>query len=498
MNSASVFCSRSLSGIASFGVLFYVVFMGKSFRFDALDQGLLLPPSLHDWLPEGHLARFVADVVSELDLGPIYASYDEGDGRGLSAYSPEMMTRVLLYGYATGVYSSRKMQARTHDDVAFRYLSADEHPDHSTLAEFRRRHLSALAGLFVDGLKLCRKAGLVKLGHVALDGTKVQANASKHKAMSYARMGETEQRLDDEVKALLERAEQTDAAEDAKFGRDRTGDELPAELARRESRLTTIRAAKAALEAEARERAEVQKAEAEKKIAERREREAVTGKKPGGRDPQVPDPAQAVPEPKAQRNFTDPESRIMPSGSQKGAFLQGCNAQAAVDEHAQVIVAVDVVQQTTDNAQLQPMLEKVKKNLGELPAAISADSGFWSPDQVAAVEALGVDPHVATGREKQAANAPEPEAEAPPGIVPGTPAALRNAMQRKLASGPGRDLYRKRKAIVEPVFGQIKECRGFRRFSLRGLEGVQAEWSIVCLTHNLLKLFRSGFQLKTA
>jgi transposase len=168
--------------------------MGKSFRFDALDQGLLLPPSLHDWLPEGHLARFVADVVSELDLGPIYASYDEGDGRGLSAYSPEMMTRVLLYGYATGVYSSRKMQARTHDDVAFRYLSADEHPDHSTLAEFRRRHLSALAGLFVDGLKLCRKAGLVKLGHVALDGTKVQANASKHKAMSYARMGETEQR----------------------------------------------------------------------------------------------------------------------------------------------------------------------------------------------------------------------------------------------------------------------------------------------------------------
>jgi hypothetical protein len=322
----------------------------------------------------------------------------------------------------------------------------------------------------------------------------VQANASKHKAMSYARMVETEQRLDVEVKALLARAEQTDAAEDAKFGKDRTGDELPAELARREGRLTTIRAAKAALEAEARERAEAAKVAAEAKIAERREREAKMGKKPGGRDPQVPDPAKAVPEPKAQRNFTDPESRIMPSGSQKGAFLQGYNAQAAVDEQAQVIVAVDVVQQTTDNAQLQPMLKRVEKNLGQLPAAISADSGFWNPDRVAAVEAMGVDPHVATGRESQTAEAPEPEAEAPPG----TPAAPRDAMQRKLASGPGRDLYRKRKAIVEPVFGQIKECRGFRRFSLRGLEGVQAEWSIVCLTHNLLKLFRSGFQLKTA
>jgi len=208
--------------------------MGKSFRFDALDQGLLLPPSLHDWLPEGHLARFVADVVLELDLGPIYTSYAEGDGRGMSAYdAPEMMTRVLLYGYASGVYSLRKIQARTYDDVAFRFLSADEHPDHSTLAEFRRRHLSALSGLFLDVLKLCRKAGLVKLGHVALDGTKVHANASKHKAMSYARMVKTEQRLDVEVKALLERAEQTDAAEDAKFGKDRTGDELPVELARR-------------------------------------------------------------------------------------------------------------------------------------------------------------------------------------------------------------------------------------------------------------------------
>ncbi len=434
----------------------------------------------------------MADVVSELDLAPIYAWYAEGDGGGLSAYAPEMMTRVLLYGYATGVYSSRRLQAKTHDDVAFRFLSADEHPDHSTLAEFRRRHLEALAGLFVQGLKLCRKAGLVKLGHVALDGTKVQANASKHKAMSYARKGEAEKLLDAEVKALLAQAERTDEAEDAKFGKRLSGDELPAQLARWESRLKTLRAAKAVLEAEARERAEAHKTAAEAKIAARREQEAGTGRKPGGHDPQVPDPVQAVPKPKAQRNFTDPESRIMPSGSQKGAFLQGYNAQAAVDDHAQVIVAIDVVQQTTDNAQLEPMLAQVERHLGERPLAISAGSGFWNPDQVQAIEALGIDPHGATGRERQRTEdgGDAGGSSAPPG----TPAALRQAMQRKLLSGAGRDLYRKRKAIVEPVFGQIKECRGFRRFSLRGLKSVQAEWSIVCLAHNLLKLFRSGLQ----
>src|SRR5271167_3696407 len=285
--------------------------MGKSFRADDLNQSLLFPPSLHDWLPEAHLARFLSDVVNALDLEGIYASYSEKDGRGMSAYAPAMMVRVLLYGYATGVYSSRKIQAKTYDDVAFRFLSADEHPDHSTLAEFRKRHLKALAGLFLQAVQLCAKAGLVKLGHVAIDGTKIKGNASKHKAMSYERMSEAEKKLQAEVEALLQRAEAVDAAEDEKYGKDKAGDELPAELTRRESRLAKIRAAKAELEAEAKQKAEEKKAAAEAQIRQRQEQEARTGKKVCGREPQVPDPEQAVPDPKAQRNFTDPESRIM-------------------------------------------------------------------------------------------------------------------------------------------------------------------------------------------
>jgi transposase len=329
-----------------------MLLMGKSFRGDDLNQTLLLPPCLHDWLPEKHLARFLVDVVAALDLSAIYCSHEEKDGRGQSAYAPELMVRVLLYGYATGIYSSRKIQAKTYEDVAFRYLSADEHPDHSTLAEFRKRHLQALAGLFTQALQLCSKAGLVKLGHVAMDGTKLQGNASKHKAMSYGRMGEAEKKLKGEIDELLKRAEAVDAAEDEKYGKGQSGDELPAELAWRESRLAKIQAAKAELEAEAREQAEAERAAAEGKIAERREQEARTGKKARGRQPQAPDPEKIVPDAQAQRNFTDPESRIMPSGSQKGSFLQGYNAQVAVDREAQVIVAVEVTQQTTDNQQL--------------------------------------------------------------------------------------------------------------------------------------------------
>jgi len=474
--------------------------MGKSFRSDDVDQLLLLPPSLHDWLPEKHLARFLVDVVDALDLGAIYGSYEEKDGRGQSAYSPEMMVRVLLYGYCTGIYSSRKIQARTYEDVAFRFLSADEHPDHSTLAEFRKRHLEALAGLFVQSLQLCQKAGLVKLGHVAIDGTKLQGNASKHKAMSYVRMSESEKKLQAQVEELLQRAAAVDAAEDEQYGRGQSGDEIPDELARRESRIKKIQAAKAELEAEARQDAEDKRASAEAKIAERREQEARTGKKAGGHDPQAPDPAKAEPDPKAQRSFTDPESRIMPSGSQKGAFLQGYNAQAAVDSQAQVIVAVDVIQQTTDNHQLVSILEQVENNAGARPQAVSADSGFWNPEQVAKIQAQGIDLHVATSRQKHETS-PSGSDEATDSAEASSNSeqepSLRERMRRKLTSGAGRDLYRMRKAIVEPVFGQIKEWRGFRRFSLRGLRKVRAEWALVCMTHNLLKLFRSGRQFQT-
>jgi hypothetical protein len=328
---------------------------------------------------------------------------------------------------------------------------------------------------------------------VAIDGTKLQGNASKHKAMSYGRMGEAEKKLKDEIDALLKRAAEVDAAEDEKFGKGRSGDDLPAELARRESRLAKLQAAKAELEAEARQQAEEKKAAVEARIAERREQEARTGKKIRGAEPRAADPETATPDAKAQRNFTDPESRIMPSGSQKGAFVQGYNAQIAVDGQAQIIVAVEVIQQTTDNHQLAPMLEQTEQNVGTRPQAASADTGYWNPEQVEKIKGQGIDLHVATGKQKHG-DTSQPTDGSP--INAGEEPSLREQMRRKLASEAGRDLYRMRKAIVEPVFGQIKEWRGFRRFSLRGLDNVRGEWKLVCLTHNLLKLFRSGYVLE--
>jgi transposase len=465
--------------------------MGKRFRTDHLDQGLLLPPSLHDWLPEGHLARFIADVVEELDLKAVYQSY-EGDGRGLAAYQPSMMIRLLVYGYCLGVVSSRKIERATHEDVAFRFLSADTHLDHDTIAAFRKRHLEALAGLFVQVLQLCGKAGLVKLGHVAIDGTKIKANASKHKAMSYERMNETEQRLRQEVEQLLRSATEVDEAEDAQYGKRKRGDELPAELARRGSRLNKIREAKAALEQKAREKAERQRSEAEARIAERREQEARTGKRMGGHEPRVPDPEQAKPEAKAQRNFTDPDSRIMVDGANKGSFIQAYNAQAAVDSLAQVVVAAGITQQANDSQQPVPMIEQVKANPGRKPEAVSADAGYWSEDNIRDERVADVDLYIATGPQKhgekvEAANGPLPE-----------DASVQQAMQHKLRTEAGHTIYKMRKAIVEPVFGQTKERRGFRRFSFRGVASVRLEWQLICLTGNFLKLFRSGWSPQTA
>ena len=460
--------------------------MTKCFLADDIDQVLLMPPSLHDWLPESHLARFVADLMESLDLSAFYRSYDEKDGRGQAAYHPLMMVRLLLYGYCIGVVSSRQIEKRTYEDVAFRYLSAGEHPDHSTINEFRKRHLGALAGLFVQALQLCEKAGLIKLGHVALDGTKLQANASKHKAMSYGRMSEAEEKLKAEVEELLKRAEAADAAEDEKE-KQGGSEELPQELARRESRLKKIRQAKAELEAEAKQKAEQEKAAAEARIAARREQEEQTGKKMSGRPPQVPDPGQAVPDAKAQRNFTDPDSRIMPDGAHKGSFVQAYNAQIAVDAEAQIIVAADITQETNDKQQLAPMLEQVEQNTGAKPVASSADTGYWSPEQVADKRIEGIDLHVATNRDKHGTSTEDVTSAEPVK----TSSALEQ-MKQKLQSDAGRAIYKMRKAIVEPVFGQIKECRRFRRFSFRGLEKVRAEWKLVCLTHNILKLFRSG------
>lgn len=457
--------------------------MTKSFRPYDLQQQLLFPPSLQDWVPEDHLARFVSDVVDQLDLSAIYASYDAKDARGSRPYHPAMLVKVLLYGYCTGVCSSRRIERATYDDVAFRFLSADQHPDHDSIAEFRKRHLKALAGLFLQVLKLCQKAGLVKLGHVALDGTKVKANASKHKAMSYDRMLKAEQQLKDEIQGLLKEAKHTDEQEDAKYGKGKRGDELPAELARRESRLKKIQQAKAALEAEAREKAEQEAERQKEKLEARKRKEQETGKKMGGRPPEVKDPAKAVPEPKAQKNFTDPDSRIMVDGATKG-FVQAYNAQAAVDGAFQIIVAADVTQQAPDNGQLIPMLTLVASNTGVLPERVSADAGYFSEANVTAKELAGIELFIPPNQRESSTAKPGGQGR------PKNQAAV--AMRAKLATDGGKDTYRMRKAIVEPVFGTTKEARGFRRFMFRGIQKVQAEWSLICLGHNLLKLFRAG------
>jgi transposase len=454
--------------------------MSKSFRPYDVRQQLLLPPSIEDWVPEDHLARFISDVVETLDLSAIYGAYK--GGAGAPSYHPAMMVKLLVYGYCTGVRSSRRIERATYDDVAFRFLSADQHPDHDSIALFRQRHLQALAALFLQVLRLCQKAGLVKLGHVALDGTKLKANASKHKAMSYDRMVESEKKLMEEIRGLLEDAQRTDDNEDDKYGKGRRGDELPDELARRESRLKKIQEAKAALEQEAKEKAEREAEAAREKNAEREKKRGTSEGRRMGTPFKEPDPATARPEAKAQRNFTDADSRIMLDGATKG-FVQAYNAQAAVDGASQVILAAAVTQQATDNRQLVPMLELLAENTGAKPAKVSADAGYFSEANVTDPRLAGVElfipPNQRENSTAQAGGYGRPKGEA----------AV--AMRAKLDSAEGKDVYRMRKAIVEPVFGQTKHARGIRSFLLRGIEKVQSEWALICLGHNLLKLFKT-------
>lgn len=456
----------------------------KTFRPYDPDQVLLMAPVLRDWVPDGDLAHFVSDLVDSgvLDLSAIYDDYVEE--RGFPPYDPRLMVKLLIYGYAVAITSSRKLERATYRDVAVRMLCADQHPDFRSIARFRERHLRALANLFVQSLRLCKHAKLVGLGVLAVDGTKLRANASRHKAMSYERMLEKESELEGEiavlraqVEALLADAQATDEAEDAEFGADRRGDELPAELERRESRLAVIREAKQALEAEA-------KAAEQSRRAEMRAQGKRPRKPPGGRDPFKPKPT-------AQRNFTDPDSRIMKTSD--GAFHQCYNGQAIVDSACQVIVACDAFDQAPDARLLEPMLDQLAGNLEAIDAGLSevaallGDAGYLSEHNVLITERHDLDPHLATGRFKHT----EPPPPAPRGPLPKN-VTTKQLMARKLARKAGAALYARRKTIVEPVFGQMQTVQDARQLRLRGTPATQAQWRFHCTIHNLLKLHRNG------
>jgi transposase len=433
--------------------------MAKTYRVYIPEQELLLPPSLRDWLPESHLAYFVGDLIDQLDLRAIEAHYERED-RGYPPYHPRMMTKLLVYGYCVGVFSSRKLEKRLTEDVAFRVLAAGNTPDFRTISEFRRIHLEALEGLFEQVLRLALEMGAMQLGRVAIDGSKLKANASKHKAMSYRRIEEEQQRLRDEVRRLLGRAEAADAEEDVAYGGDRRGDELPAELARREGRLRRIGEAKRALEERARAAA------------------AAAGK-------DEPAQKEAKPEAKAQYNFTDPESRIMKGPD---TFVQAYNAQIAVEPELQLIVGQAVTEQANDKQQLLPMMNKVVEQSGQKPTVVLADSGYFSEANVRGAAAMEIEVYIAVGKQKHGDIAlPSPSGRIPKAATP------QQRMRRKLQTLAGRAIYARRKVIVEPVFGQIKQAQGFRQFLLRGLRKVQGEWALVCMTHNLLKLHRACY-----
>jgi transposase len=443
--------------------------MSKEFRPWKIDDAQLLPPSVQDYVAKDHLSRLVVALVrEELDLSAISSSYRGALGQ--PPFDPRMMTAVLLHGYASGIYSSRRIARAAVERTDFMLIVAGDPPDFRTVSEFRRRHLETLAGLFVQVLKLAEKAGLVKLGHVALDGTKIKANASKHKAMSYERMKKREAELQAEVDRWLKAAEAADA-EEAKLYGDKRGDEMPDWVSDKEKRLAKIRAAKAELEAEAKAAAaeEMRRREA---AEEQRKQE---GRKKTGK---TPAPPKQEPDGKAQRNFTDPESRILKT---KDGYIQGYNAQAAVDATAQIIVAHALGNNGSDQAQFAPLLDAIKANLGNNPDEVSADAGYCSAANLRTLSRRRINGYIATGRQKHGAGSATAKRPAKPG-------SLLARMTAKLRRAGHRSRYRLRKQVVEPVFGQIKQAMGFRQFLLRGIEKTRAEWALICTVHNLRKL----------
>ena len=433
--------------------------MSKGYRPYLPDQDLLLPPSLQEWLAEDHLVYFVSDVVNQLDLSAVHAVYGE-EKRGQPPYDPRLMIKLLVYGYCTGVFSSRRIQKRLQEDIPFRVLAAGNDPDFRTISDFRKIHIATLQNLFEQVLEMALESGAVKLGRVSVDGTKVKANASKHKAMSYGRMQEKQKQLKEEVTQLLQQAEAADEEEDRRHGNKR-GDELPDELRRRETRLAKIKMAKKVVEQRAREKA------------------AAAGKDAGAAK-------KAKPGEKDQYNFTDPESRIMKGGD---GFVQGYNAQAAVEAARGLIVGQLVTEAANDKEQVKPMVAAIEQQSGQRPKAILADTGYCSEENLAYLESSEqperkIEGYIATGKQKH----DERRAPCKRGPLP-KGATLVERMRRRLQTKAGKAIYAARKCVVEPVFGQIKQARGFRQFLLRGKAKVQGEWALVCLTHNILRLF---------
>ena len=446
----------------------------SNFRPTDRQTGFLMPPSLDEWLPQHHLARFVVEVVDGLDLTSMSKSYR---GSGSASYHPATLLSLLVYGYATGVFSSRKLERATYDSVAFRFIAANDHPDHDTIATFRRRFLEQITGLFVEVLKLAREMGVLQMGTVALDGTKIHANASRHSALSYEHAGKIEVQLKAEVADLLAKAEAADQADVP------DGMSIPEELARREVRLEKLAEARKKIEARAKERFQREQAEHQAKLAAREEKTASTGKKPSGRPPEPPVEG---PMPTEQINLTDEDSRIMPVAG--GGFEQCYNAQAVVAADSLLVVAVDVVQAANDKQQLQPMLNQVAAlpgALGEVETML-ADSGYFSVANVAACVAAEVEPLIAMGRQPHYLPLNERFADMPPAPQNATPA---EAMAHRLKTPDGRQLYALRKQVPEPVFGIIKSVMGFRQFLLRGIDRVRGEWSLVTMSWNMKRLF---------
>jgi transposase len=446
----------------------------SNFRLIDRDTGFLMPPSVDEWLPERHLARFVVEVIAGLDLRAMTGSYR---GSGEASYHPQLLLGIIVYGYATGVFSSRKLERATYDSVAFRFIAANEHPDHDTIAAFRRRFLQQIATLFVQVLGVAREMGVLKLGTVALDGTKIHANASRHSALSYEHAGKIEAQLQAEVADLMAKAEAADQANVP------DGMSIPEELARREKRLAAIDSARSTIEARAKERHAREQAEHDAKMAQRAAKTAVTGKKPRGRPP-VP-PVEG-PLPTDQVNLTDEQSRIMPVAG--GGFEQCYNAQAVVAVGSLLVIAADVTQAPNDKQQLEPMLNQIAElpdALGQV-GALLADSGYFSKGNVTACAAAGIDPVIAMGREAHHPSLEDRSAQPPP--LPQDPTPL-EAMGHRLQTPEGKRLYALRKQTPEPVFGIIKSVLGFRQFLLRGLDRVRGEWTLVTMAWNMKRMF---------